>query len=185
MKPTDKQTGTKRSNANHVAPTSDAPASAAARKQRAAKPGNGAARLDERSPYAESLLEMCASTPRLKAFSSAIGTAGLAELLRGDGPLTIFAPTDRAFDKLPGDERDALLGDTERLTDLILHHVVSGRVKAPREKKPRSVTPQFGEQLRLTAEAGAYHVDDARIVKTNIRASNGVIHAIDTVLDPG
>lgn len=185
MKPTDKPTGNKRSKANHVAPTSEPRATAGPRKRRAAKSPNGAAHLDERSPYAESLLEMCASTPRLKAFNSAIGTAGLAELLRGDGPLTIFAPTDRAFEKLPGEERDALLGDTERLTDLILHHVVSGRVKAPRDKKPRSVKPQFGEQLRLTAEAGAYHVDDARIVKTNIRASNGVIHAIDTVLDPG
>lgn len=185
MKPTAKQTGNNRPSANPVAPISDTPVPAGSRKRRASRPGNGAAKLDERSPYAESLLEMCASTPRLKAFNSAIGTAGLAELLRGDGPLTIFAPTDRAFDKLPGDERDALLGDTERLTDLILHHVVTGRVKAPKDKKPRSVTPQFGDQLRLTAEAGAYHVDDARIVKTNIRAYNGVIHAIDTVLDPG
>ena len=182
MKPTARQTGNKRSNANDVTPISDAPSG---RKQRATQPGNGGAEPDDRSPYAESLLEMCAATPRLKAFNSAVGAAGLAELLRGDGPFTIFAPTDRAFDKLPGDERDALLGDTERLTDLILHHVVSGRVKAPREKKPRKVTPQFGDQLRLTAKAGAYHVDDARIVKTNIRASNGVIHAIDTVLDPG
>jgi uncharacterized surface protein with fasciclin (FAS1) repeats len=185
MKPTDKQTGNKRSNANHVAPTSDAPATSGSRKRRAAKPGNGDAHHDERSPYAESLLEMCAATPRLKAFNSAVGAAGLAKLLGGDGVLTIFAPTDRAFDKLPDVERAALLSDTERLTDLILHHVVSGRVKAPRDQKPRSVMPQFGDQLRLTAEAGEYRVDDARIVKTNIRASNGVIHAIDTVLDPG
>lgn len=180
MKPSDKQTGNKRSNANHVIPTT-----AGSRKRRAAKPGNGSAHVDERSPYAESLLEMCAATPRLKAFNSAVGAAGLAKLLGGDGVLTIFAPTDRAFDKLPDNERAALLGDTERLTDLILHHVVSGRVKAPRDKKPRSVKPQFGDQLRLTAESGEYRVDDARIVKTNIRASNGVIHAIDTVLDPG
>ena len=165
MKPTDKQTGNKRSKTKNGVTPSTTP--------------NGD------STHTESLLAMCAATPRLKAFSSAIGTAGLAKLLRGDGPLTIFAPTDRAFDKLPGDERAALLGDTERLTDLILHHVVTGKVKAPREKKPRSVTPQFGEQLRLTSESGKYHVDDARIVKTNIRAHNGVIHAIDTVLDPG
>jgi len=127
---------------------------------------------------------MCAATPRLQAFSSAIGTAGLADLLRGDGPLTIFAPTDRAFSKIPGEELAALLSDKPRLIDLIRHHVVTGRVKAPREKRPRKVTPQYGDELNLTAETGAFHVDEARIVKTNIRASNGVIHAIDTVLDP-
>ncbi len=184
MKPTDKQSATTRSNAKQRATTSDTPTPSGS-GPRAARPTNGDTAHAEGSPYAESLLEMFAATPRLKAFNSAIGTAGLSDLLRGDGPLTIFAPTDKAFNKLPGDTRAALLGDTERLTDFILHHVVTGRVKAPREKKPRSVTPQFGEQLQLTSQAGKYHVDDARIVKTNIRAWNGVIHAIDTVLDPG
>ena len=185
MKPTAKQNGNKQSNPQHATPTPEVQTPAVPRTRRESKTGNGADALVERSPYAESLLEMCAATPRLQAFNSAVGAAGLAKLLGGDGVLTIFAPTDRAFDKLPDDERAALLGDTGRLTDLILHHVVSGRVKAPRDKKPRSVTPRFGDQLRLTAESGEYRVDDARIVKTNIRASNGVIHAIDTVLDPG
>ena len=185
MKPTDKQSANKTSNAKQRSTTSDTPTPASSEPRRASRPANGASASADGSPYAESLLEMCAATPRLKAFNSAIGTAGLADLLSGDGPLTIFAPTDRAFNKLPGDTRAALLGDTERLTDFLLHHVVTGRVKAPREKKPRSVTPQFGEELQLTSQAGKYHVDAARIVKTNIRASNGVIHAIETVLDPG
>lgn len=145
----------------------------------------GKADTAEESPYAESLLEMCGATPRLQAFTSAIDAAGLADLLKGDGPMTIFAPTDRAFEKIPGDELAVLLGDKVRLADLIRHHVVDGRVKAPRIKKPRNVTPQFGNELKLTASTGAFHVDEARIVKTNIRAWNGVIHAIDTVLDPG
>jgi uncharacterized surface protein with fasciclin (FAS1) repeats len=143
-----------------------------------AKPDNG-------SPYAESLLEMSASILRLQAFTAAIGTAGLGELLKDKGPFTIFAPTDKAFDKIPTAERAALLGDSSRLADLLRHHVVSGRVKAPRVKKPRKVTPEFGDDLKLTASDDGFHVDEARIVKTNIRASNGVIHAIDTVLDPG
>jgi uncharacterized surface protein with fasciclin (FAS1) repeats len=136
------------------------------------------------SPYAESLLERFARHPRLQAFNSAVGTAGLTTLLRGDGPLTIFAPTDRAFERIPADRLKALLGDSNRLAELIRHHVVAGRVKAPRAAKPRTVTPEFGETLELTASDRGFHVDEARIVKTNIRATNGVIHAIDRVLDP-
>ena len=135
-------------------------------------------------PYAESLVEMSASIPRLQAFTAAISTAGLGALLQAEGPFTIFAPTDNAFDKIPKAERAALLGDSARLADLLRHHVVSGRVKAPRIEKSRKVTPEFGEPLKLTASDNGFHVDEARIVKTNIRASNGVIHAIDTVLDP-
>ena len=136
------------------------------------------------SPYTESLVEMSASTPRLQAFTAAISSAGLGGLLRNKGPFTIFAPTDKAFEKIPSDERAALLGDSARLAEVLRHHVVSGRVKAPRVRKPRTVTPEFGEPLKLTASDRGFHVDEARIVKTNIRASNGVIHAIDTVLDP-
>ena len=184
MKPSAKQTGAKPSAASERPQASGTPAPDSTHSKstkRAERSANG----NGDSPYAESLLETFASIPRLKSFNSAIGAAGLTELLSGDGPLTIFAPTDRAFSKIPGDELAALLGDTARVADLIRHHVVSGRVKAPRAKMPRKVTPQFGEELELTATKKGYHVDDARIVKTNIRASNGVIHAIDTVLDPG
>lgn len=173
-KPTARPNGSQPSLASHLPPA----------PEKTAKVRLGKA-VAEESPYAESLLEMCGATPRLQAFTSAIDAAGLAGLLEGDGPLTIFAPTDRAFEKIPGDELAELLGDKERLADLIRHHVVTGRVKAPRATKPRSVTPQFGNELTLTASTGAFHVDEARIVKTNIRAHNGVIHAIDTVLDPG
>ena len=139
----------------------------------------------EASPYAESLLEACAAIPRLQAFSAAIGTAGLARLLGGSGPITIFAPTDRAFERIPSAELASLLGDSSRLAEVLRHHVVAGKVSAPRVTKPRKVTPEFGEDLELTRSDRGFHVDQARIVKTNIRAANGVIHAIDRVLDPG
>jgi uncharacterized surface protein with fasciclin (FAS1) repeats len=185
MKSTSNEVGSKPSEENRGPQVSAAASVPLAGSKRAARPKNGDAASAERSPYAESLLETFAATPRLKAFSSAIGTAGLSELLRGDGPLTIFAPTDRAFDRMPDGERAALLGDTVRLGEFIRHHVVTGRVKAPRETKPRSVTPQFGADLSLTRTPKGFRVAEARIVKTNIRASNGVIHAIDRVLDPG
>ena len=136
------------------------------------------------SPYSETLLETFATNSRFVTFNAAISTAGLAALLGGTGPITIFAPTDRAFQKLSSTDRASLLADPAKLAELVRHHVVSGRVKAPQISTPRTVTPEFGDDLRLTASAGGFHVDEARIVKTNIRATNGVIHAIDSVLDP-
>jgi uncharacterized surface protein with fasciclin (FAS1) repeats len=165
MKPTKKHTGTTPSGKANGAQTA------------------GTSR--DESPYTDSLLEACAATPRLQAFSSAIGAAGLATLLDGSGPITIFAPTDRAFERMPTAERASLLGDSSRLAEVLRHHVVSGKVSAPRATKPRTVTPEFGDDLELTRNDRGFHVDKARIVKTNIRAANGVIHAIDRVLDPG
>jgi uncharacterized surface protein with fasciclin (FAS1) repeats len=184
MKPSTKPNGAPPSTAKQHTPADEAPATNGKAGKRPMRKRTGERIRIEPSPYAESLLERCASIPRLQAFSSAIGTAGLADLLRGDGPITIFAPTDRAFDKIPLDERTALLANSVRLAELLRHHVVNGRVKAPRQTKPRSVTPEFGDELTLTASPDGFHVDEARIVKTNIRATNGVIHAIDTVLDP-
>jgi uncharacterized surface protein with fasciclin (FAS1) repeats len=168
-------------------PSARKPDSNSSSKPKAARPVSASRPREngnDTSPYAESLLEKFARHPRLQAFSSAIGTAGLATLLGGDGPLTIFAPTDKAFGKIPSEQLSALLGDSTRLAELIRHHVVAGRVKAPRVTRPRTVTPEFGDALELTASDRGFHVDEARIVKTNIRASNGVIHAIDRVLDP-
>ena len=184
MKPSTKPNGAPPSSAKHNTQADETPATnGKAGKRPMRKRTDDRIRL-EPSPYAESLLERCASIPRLQAFNSAVGAAGLADLLRGDGPITIFAPTVRAFDKIPQDERTALLADSTRLAELIRHHIINGRVKAPRVTKPRSVTPAFGEELSLTASPDGFYVDEARIVKTNIRATNGVIHAIDTVLDP-
>lgn len=177
MKPMKKQTGMNPSNGH-------TPADASALEQASRKARSRKTSRSE-SPYAESLLEACAAIPRLQAFSAAVGTAGLATLLDGSGPITIFAPTDRAFERIPSAERASLLGDSSRLAEVLRHHVVSGKVSAPRVTKPRKVTPDFGDDLELTRSDRGFHVDQARIVKTNIRAANGVIHAIDRVLDPG
>jgi uncharacterized surface protein with fasciclin (FAS1) repeats len=115
---------------------------------------------------------------------SAVDAAGLNSLLERDGPLTVFAPTDRAFGKLSETALTELLGDKTLLANVLSHHIIAGRVRAPRQDDPRTALPKFGDDLKLTSETGNYFVDGARIVKTNIRASNGVIHAIDTVLIP-
>jgi uncharacterized surface protein with fasciclin (FAS1) repeats len=130
------------------------------------------------------LLEMASSVERLSMFTAAVRTAGLEDLLGEKGPFTIFAPTDRAFRKLPSTVLTALLADPQRLARVLCHHVVPGRVKAPKQHAPGIALPVSGDELSLTAAADVFHVDEARLVKTNIRATNGVIHAIDTVLMP-
>lgn len=159
--------------ANGHEPRSRAPRSVAPARQRV-----------NLTPYADApnLVSAAAGFERLTLFSSALRIAGLEPLLSEQGPFTIFAPTNRAFEKLPPQEFDALLADPDRLARVLCHHVVPGRVRAPRPDSPRLAMPIAGAELHLSATDERYHVEEASIVRTNIRASNGVIHAIDTVL---
>ncbi|HSJ62458.1 MAG TPA: fasciclin domain-containing protein [Gemmatimonadaceae bacterium] len=128
------------------------------------------------------ILDTAWTLGRFNTFTIAARNAGLEELLTGDGPFTVFAPTDRAFAKLSSRERDALMANPGRMAEVLRHHVIEGKVKAPRTDEPRTATPLHGADLTITATDGVYHVGAAKLVKTNFRASNGVIHAIDTVL---
>ncbi len=136
------------------------------------------------SPVDMNLLDTAMATERLQEFERASKLAGLAKLLGGKGPFTIFAPTNKAFAKLPAAERDALFSDTKALARVLSYHIVRARVKAPTTGVDNTVTTVQGDDLLITRDGSGYHVNDARIVKTRIRASNGVIHAIDTVLVP-
>lgn len=139
------------------------------------------------SPYSDTpnLVSAAEGQDRLRTFTEALRVAGLEEMLSGKGPFTIFAPTNTAFSKLSREEYHGLLADSDRLARVLCHHVVPGRVRAPRPDAPRLAMPIDGAELTLSARADRYQVDDASIVRTNIRASNGVIHAIDTVLLSG
>jgi uncharacterized surface protein with fasciclin (FAS1) repeats len=130
------------------------------------------------------ILDTAWTLGRFNTFTTAARNAGLESLLTGKGPFTVFAPTDRAFAKLPSRERDALMADPGRMAEVLRHHVVKGKVKAPRVDEPRTATPMHGADLTITATDGVYHVGDAKLDTTHFRASNGVIHAIDTVLMP-
>jgi uncharacterized surface protein with fasciclin (FAS1) repeats len=136
------------------------------------------------SPARLNLLETANANERLSEFERASKIAGLSKLLSGKGPFTIFAPTNRAFAKLTPAEQDALFGDVKALALVLSSHIVHSRVKAPSMEVANTVTSVQGNALRITRDGSGYHVNTARIVKTRIRASNGVIHAIDTVLDP-
>ncbi|MFZ0430455.1 MAG: fasciclin domain-containing protein [Acidobacteriota bacterium] len=113
----------------------------------------------------------------------AVQAAGLVDVLKSEGPFTVFAPTDEAFAKLPAGALESLLQDKAKLTAILTYHVVPGRLMASDVVgKPEFTTVQ-GQNLRVTAGDGVM-VDQATIVKTDIGCSNGVIHVIDSVLIP-
>jgi uncharacterized surface protein with fasciclin (FAS1) repeats len=130
------------------------------------------------------IFESAATTGRFTTLARAIRAAGVAELQWGAGPFTVFAPSDRAFAKLPSGEVDALLEDKPRLTRLLASHVVARDVEAPRANAPTVATAVDGAELTITFDDGGYRVNGARIVKPHLRASNGIVRAIDTVLMP-
>jgi len=113
----------------------------------------------------------------------AVQAADLAGVLKGDGPFTVFAPTDEAFAKLPKDKLEALLQDKEALTKILTYHVVSGKVLAKDVANMASAKTIQGQKLTIDASHGVM-VDKANVVKADIVCSNGVIHVIDTVLIP-
>ena len=117
--------------------------------------------------------------------AKALAAAGLVDTLKGAGPFTVFAPTDEAFAKLPAGTLESLLQDTDKLKSVLLYHVVPGRVMAKDVVKMKSAKTVAGSMIKVSAVGGKVKVDDANVVKTDILASNGVIHVIDSVILPG
>jgi len=115
---------------------------------------------------------------------TAVEAAGLVDTLKGEGPFTVFAPTDAAFAALPEGALDGLLADIPALTDVLLYHVVSGKVMAADVVNLSSATTVQGSDLTITVEDGAVMINDALVVTADIETSNGVIHVIDAVLLP-
>ena len=114
---------------------------------------------------------------------AAVQAAGLAETLKGDGPFTVFAPTDDAFAKLPEGTVEALLDDPEQLSAILTYHVVAGKLMAADVVAADSLQTVQGGELDVDTSDGA-RIGGAAIVQTDITTSNGVIHVIDTVLLP-
>jgi uncharacterized surface protein with fasciclin (FAS1) repeats len=118
----------------------------------------------------------------------AIRTAGLEDTLKGTGPYTIFAPTDAAFGKLPKDQLNSLLADKPRLISVLNYHILPSRVDAATARSmtsPTSSPTLQGSTLQVTTgSTGDLMINDARVIQPDIVCSNGIIHAIDTVLMP-
>ena len=116
---------------------------------------------------------------------AAVKAAGLVETLQGPGPFTVFAPTDEAFAKLPKGTVENLLKpeNKAKLVGIMTYHVVAGKVMAADVKTMRAKTVN-GQKLDIKVADGEVTVDNAKVVKTDVAASNGVIHVIDTVVLP-
>ena len=131
----------------------------------------------------KNIVDTAISAGSFKTLVTAIQKAGLVETLKGKGPFTVFAPTDAAFAKIPKAQLDSLLADKAMLTKVLTYHVVAGKVMAA-DVKAGSVKSVEGENLTITTDNGGVQVDKANVVKTDIVASNGVIHVIDSVMIP-
>ncbi len=120
-----------------------------------------------------------------KTLVAAVKAAGLVETLQGKGPFTVFAPTDDAFAKLPAGTVEDLLKpeNKEKLVAILTYHVVSGKVMAADVKTMKAKTVN-GKELSIKVEDGNVMVDKAKVIKTDVAASNGVIHVIDSVILP-
>ena len=114
---------------------------------------------------------------------TAVQAAGLVEVLKGDGPFTVFAPTDEAFAKLPEGTVEALLKDKAALTAILTYHVLPGKVLAADVVNLSSAKTVQGQSISIDSSSGVT-VDNANVIKTDIIASNGIIHVIDSVILP-
>lgn len=115
---------------------------------------------------------------------TAVKAAGLVDTLKSAGPFTVFAPTDEAFAKVPKATLDALLADKEKLKQVLLYHVVSGKVMAATAVTLTEAKTVQGSSAKISVSGGKAKIDNANIVKTDIECTNGVIHVIDSVILP-
>ncbi len=116
--------------------------------------------------------------------AKALTAADLIATLKGKGPFTVFAPTDEAFAKLPAGALDDLLKDKAKLKAVLTYHVVAGKVTAAQVVKLKTAKTVQGGSVAITVNGADVRVDGAKVVKTDIETTNGVIHVIDTVILP-
>lgn len=130
------------------------------------------------------IVDTAVAAGQFNTLLAAAEAAGLAETLKGDGPFTVFAPTDEAFAKLPAGSVESLLADPAKLKDVLLYHVVSGRMSSEELLNMGFVTTLLGRSLPINKSGNDVTVKNAKVVAPDVQASNGVIHVIDTVLLP-
>jgi uncharacterized surface protein with fasciclin (FAS1) repeats len=157
-----------------AAATSSMPSAAATGSSTASTAGMGTANI----------VQTAVAAGDFKTLVSLVKAAGLAGALSGPGPLTVFAPTDAAFAKVPKATLAELARNPAKLKAVLLNHVVKGDVTAAQVQKLSSVKTLEGSSLPIKVTAGKVNVGDAQVTKANVTASNGVVHVINTVLIP-
>lgn len=130
------------------------------------------------------IVEIAVQDGRFETLVAAVKAADLVDTLMSAGPFTVFAPTDDAFGKLPEGTVEALLEDLPKLKDILLYHVVSGKVMASDVVTLTSADTVLGQPVKVSAEGGKVMINDSQVIIPDIEATNGVIHVIDAVLLP-
>jgi len=146
----------------------------------------GAHAYDSKVKAPADIVDTAVAAGSFNTLATALKAAGLVETLKGPGPFTVFAPTDEAFAKLPAGTLESLLKpeNKAKLAGILTYHVVAGKVMAADVVKLTSAKTVNGQSVKIAVDGGKVKVNDANVVKTDIGASNGVIHVIDAVLLP-
>ena len=134
--------------------------------------------------YKKDIVDTAVSAGSFNTLVAAVKAAGLVETLKGEGPFTVFAPTDDAFAKLPEGTLEALLQDKAKLTAILTYHVVPGKVMAADVVSLSSAKTVQGQEIKIMSSDSGVMINNANVIKTDIETSNGVIHVIDTVILP-
>ncbi|ERS91163.1 fasciclin domain-containing protein [Halomonas sp. PBN3] len=132
------------------------------------------------------IVDTAVEAGQFETLVAAVQAAGLVETLKGEGPFTVFAPTDEAFAALPEGTVESLLEEENRdqLQSILTYHVVAGKIMAEDAMAADSATTVQGQDLTITTMDGSVMIDDATVIQADIETSNGVIHVIDSVLMP-
>lgn len=144
---------------------------------------SGAALAGDHEKPSKDIVDTAVEAGSFETLVTAVKAAGLVETLKGEGPFTVFAPTDEAFAALPEGALEGLLKDKEKLTAVLTYHVVPGKVLAADVVKLDSAKTVQGGSVSIDSSDGV-KVDEAKVVKADIMTSNGVIHVVDRVLMP-
>jgi uncharacterized surface protein with fasciclin (FAS1) repeats len=167
-----------------LTPMRKTPLSFAAALTLAAAPAAAQMSAPAAPPMPRDIVETAVAAGSFKTLATALQTAGLVETLSGKGPFTVFAPTDEAFAKLPAGTVEALLKDKAKLTAILTYHVVAGNVPSSEVVKLTSAKTVNGQDVKIKVMDGKVMVNNAHVVTADVKASNGVIHVIDTVILP-
>jgi uncharacterized surface protein with fasciclin (FAS1) repeats len=146
----------------------------------------GAAAMRAGGAQSKDIVDTAVAAGSFKTLAKALAAADLVETLKSAGPFTVFAPTDEAFAKLPAGTLENLLKPENKaqLRRILTYHVVSGRVAAADVVKLKSAKTVSGDTVSIAVAGSTVTVNASKVVKTDIAATNGVIHVIDTVLIP-
>ena len=136
------------------------------------------------APSQKNIVQTAIAAGQFKTLVSLVKQAGLAGALSGKGPLTVFAPTDAAFAKVPKATLAALAKNKAELKAVLLYHVVKGKVTASHASMLTSATTLEGASLPIHVTGGKVYVGGAQVIKANVMASNGIVHVINKVLIP-